>query len=106
MAEQILVEEVKDLLPEDSGWDDDKIKTYLDAGNSVYAVLRKFWESRAAKYHSMIDVSEHGSSRSMSRLYDNALKQAEYWDSKVAKEEEDAEEDSEGHATVYLAKRL
>lgn len=110
MADQGDIEDVKDLLPADSGWDDTKIGEKLDGGGedgrSVYAVVQNYWESMAAKFHAAMDVNESGSVRSFSRLYDNALKQAEYWSSKVAKEEEEAEEDSEEHATVHLATRL
>lgn len=94
MASEADIEAVKDLMPgSDEDWDDQKIGIYLDAGRSIAKVMQLFWESRASKLHTMIDISESGSSRSLSRLYDNAMKLAEYWDAKVAKEEEKAEEE-------------
>jgi len=96
MAEPMDVEAVKDLMPgEEDDWDDAKISDYLDAGKTVPQVLQLFWESKASKLHSMIDISESGSSRSMSRLYDNAMKLAEYWAARVAKDEEKEKEEQE-----------
>lgn len=95
MADESDIEDVKDLLPSDSEWDDEKIGLKLDAGRTVFQVVQNYWESMASRYHSMIDVSESGSSRSLSRLYDNALKQAEYWKSRADKEAEETEEDED-----------
>lgn len=100
MAEDLDVMKVKDLLPEESDWDDDKISMYLDSGESVYEVLRSYWTSKAAKLSEMIDVSESGSSRSMSRLYDNALRLAEYWDALVNKQTDREKEDEKDRPTT------
>lgn len=97
MADPASIGLVKDLFPDDTAepWSDAKIGEYLDAGKTGPEILQAFWEARAAKLSTMIDVSESGSSRSMSRLYDNAMRLAEYWGSRVqsAKDEEDVEED-------------
>ena len=95
MAEQIKIEEVKDLLPADANWNDVKIAGYLDAGKTVPETMQLFWEARASKLYTMIDISESGSSRSLSRLYDNAIKLAEYWAGKVAKEKEEKKEEKQ-----------
>ncbi|UVK63818.1 hypothetical protein SEA_LILYPAD_14 [Gordonia phage LilyPad] len=106
MAEPTDIEDVKDLLPSDQDWNDEKIAGKLDAGRSVYAVVQNYWESQAAKFHAAMDINESGSSRSFSRLYDNALKQAEYWSGRVSKEEEDLANEQSDHAAVHLATRL
>ncbi|AOE44825.1 hypothetical protein BI084_gp13 [Gordonia phage Terapin] len=106
MAEAGAIEDVKDLLPAENDWTDDKIGAKLDAGRTVFGVVQNYWESQAARFHAAMDVNESGSVRSFSRLYDNALKQAEYWSSRVAKEEEDNEDPPIDHATIHLATRL
>lgn len=106
MAEESDIENVMDLLPEDSDWDNAKVSSYLDGGKSVYGVVQAFWESRAARLYTAIDVQESGSSRSLSRLYDNALKQAEYWASRVEAEEAQEEEDSTGHISFNTITRI
>jgi hypothetical protein len=96
MAELSDIASVLDLMPGDEGdWDETRIETHLDSGKTVPQVMQLFWEGKASKLYSMIDVSESGSSRSMSRLYDNAVKLAEYWAAKVAKEKEDQEAEEE-----------
>lgn len=96
MAEQADIEAVKDLMPgEEDDWDDVKIETYLDGGKSVPETMLLFWEGKASKLYTMIDISESGSSRSLSRLYDNALKLQEYWAAKIAKEKEEADKQEE-----------
>lgn len=95
MAEAVDIEAVKDLMPgDDTAWDDVKITTYLDGGKTVYGVMAQFWESQAAKYSTMLDVNESGSVRSLSRLYDNAIRLAEYWRDRAQKEK-DKEEQNE-----------
>lgn len=96
MADAADIETVKDLLPADPGWDDTKIALYLDAGKSVSEVMTLFWESQASKFSTQIDVNESGSVRSLSKLYDNAIKLAEYWRDRAQKEKdkETLDEDS------------
>ena len=94
MADPIQISEIQDLMPGgDEDWDEAKISSYLDADKTVPECLQLFWESRASRLHTMIDISESGSSRSLSRLYDNALKLAEYWAGKVEKDKEAAKEE-------------
>lgn len=84
MAQEADIMQVKDLLPSDSDWDDPKISAYLDAPNSINRVLLLYWEGRAAKLYTAIDVNESGSSRSLSQIYQNAQRMAEYWRDRVA----------------------
>lgn len=37
------------------------------------------WEIRAGRYHTMVNISESGSSREMGKLYENALNMAKYY---------------------------
>lgn len=102
MAEAAQVEMVKDLLPADAetnGWNDQKITTYLDAGNSVSKTVALYWEGRASRLYQMIDISESGSSRSLSKIYDNAKSMAEYWRDRAAAEREEAIDDAK--ATTF-----
>lgn len=96
MAEAVDIASVQDLMPgDDDSWNDQKVEQYLDSGKTIPEVMQLFWESRASKLYTMIDISESGSSRSMSRLYDNAAKQAEYWGSRVERDKEEAEKEAE-----------
>lgn len=98
MASELSLAEVNDLLPSDqTEWDDTNISAYLDGGKSVAGTLRVFWQKRASEYSTQIDVSESGSSRSLSRLYDNAIRQVEYWDGVVKAEEEKADEEAKAN---------
>ena len=93
MAEPAQIAEVQDLLPEDSDWDEAKISLYLDGGNTVPQVLLTFWRSRASKFSTMLDVSESGSSRSLSSLYHNAKAMMDYWEDQIATAKQDAKDD-------------
>jgi hypothetical protein len=61
--------------------------TILDAqdGNVTLAAAQ-VWEIRAGKYSTLVDISESGSSRSMGKMYENALKMAEYYRKKAGDE--------------------
>ena len=102
MADQADIDIVKDLFPaEEAIWDDEKIGRYLDAGKTGPEILQAFWEGKAASLHSMIDISESGSSRSLSRLYDNAIRLAEYWGNRVRSDKEDLEKDEDDRPTTF-----
>lgn len=42
------------------------------------------WEQKAGRFSTLVDVSESGSSRKMSQIHDNAMKQAKYYADKIA----------------------
>lgn len=95
MADESVVSEVIDLLPADAKvgdaiWDAAKVESLLDAGNSVNKLMARFWNAQAAATATMIDISESGSSRSLSTIHENAVRMARYWDDRL-KAEEDAE---------------
>lgn len=111
MAEDADVQKVNDLLPADAeteGWNEEKITTYLDAeGGSVYEVLITYWEGKAAATWQMIDVNESGSSRSLSKIHDNAERMAGYWRERLQRYEESIEkEDLKTTTTIGKIKRV
>jgi hypothetical protein len=82
---------VKTQIPEESdayGFDDEAIGAMLDAGLSTTEVILAVWSGISAKTSSMVDVSESGSSRSLSQISSNARAMADWW--KLKKEAEDA----------------
>lgn len=81
MADQSLVNEVKNNLPDDPGedWSDTAISALLDTGLSVTKVTLAFWTSRVAKYSTLVDVSESGSSRQLSTLFRQAKEAYDLW---------------------------
>lgn len=98
MAEAAQIEMVKDLLPdswEEDGWSEEKIGLYLDAESSVNKVMALFWEGKSSRLYQLIDVSESGSSRSLSKIYDNAKQLAEHYRDRAREEREDAKVDKE-----------
>ena len=76
-ADQIL--EVRDYIAEpgiENGWTDDKIGQYIDKENDLYLAASSIWSAKAARYATLVNVAESGSSRSMGSLIDNAIKMA------------------------------
>lgn len=88
MADANVVEQVLDLLPTEAKigealWDQERVAILLDQGNSVNQLMSRFWNAKAAESATMIDVSESGSSRSLSTIHENAVRMARYWDDRV-----------------------
>ncbi|QNJ55326.1 hypothetical protein SEA_LITTLEFELLA_15 [Gordonia phage LittleFella] len=106
MAEQSDIEDVKDLLDKEADWDDEKISAKLDSGKTVYQVVQNYWEAKAVQYHTAISISESGSSRDLSRLFDNASKLAEYWRGRAEAEEAANEEDEDEHIRFNTITRI
>lgn len=71
-AFRLLIDEADDAAP----YDDQSLSNRIDGGTSVEAVARQIWLEKAASYASLVNVSESGSSRSMSDLHKNALSMA------------------------------
>lgn len=66
--------------PDDSnGWTDEKLGDLIDSLTTVNAAALNVWQSKAASFSSLVDVSESGSSRSMSQLFKNAQAMATYY---------------------------
>lgn len=110
MADQGNIDLVKNSIPDDSaedGWDDTFIGTLLDSGISVSKVTLAFWSGRVGKLSTAIDVSEAGSSRSLSRLFDQAKIAYDMWLEKT--KAEDAlviPPDTRRHATMGKMNRV
>ena len=70
---------------------DEEISAAIDANDGD---LRKtsggFWESKAARYSTMVDISEAGSSRKNSGLFSNAVAMAKHFG---AGDDDDSSED-------------
>jgi len=57
-------------------YDDGVIGAFIDAASSLDAAIVEIWTEKAAKYASLVDVTESGSSRSLSNLQKQALSMA------------------------------
>ena len=81
MADQLSIDQVKNNLPDDpgEGWSDTAIDALLDSGLSVTKVTLAFWTGRVAKYSTLVDVSESGSSRQLSTLFRQAKEAYDMW---------------------------
>ena len=113
MAEETVVEQVRDLLPVgakvgDSAWGMERITVLLDQGQSVNQILARFWNSKAAETATMIDISESGSSRSLSTVHENAVRMARYWDDRVKADEDAASVVAvdRGRVVLHRARRV
>lgn len=113
MADANVVGQALDLLPTeakigDTPWDQERVTTLLDEGNSVNKLMSRFWHAKAAETAAYIDVSESGSSRSLSTVHENAVRMARYWDDRVKADEDAAQEASTTRirATTHRARRV
>lgn len=79
MATQQQIAEARRITDGGEPYTDEQIAAYLDAGNTVTKWARIFWESKAATYSSLVNVSESGSSRNNGDLYKNALAMAKHF---------------------------
>lgn len=89
MATPAEIEAVKDQLPEDAGeygWDDDRIGEALDSGLTGNSLLLAFWDKVSVSTADLTDMSESGSSRSLSQIHKNALGMAKLYRDLVDKE--------------------
>lgn len=108
-AADILV--VKDNLPETAeaeGWNDTKIGTMVDALGTPSKAIRQYWSATSARTSAFVDISESGSSRSLSDVHKQAVEMLKYWDDRIAQEERDAEEpaQSDGRIAFHKATRV
>lgn len=71
-AFRLLIDEADDADP----YSDLSLSNRLDAALSSQALAKEIWLEKAASYASLVNVSESGSSRSMSDLHKNALAMA------------------------------
>lgn len=87
MATTIEIAEARRRSDGAAGHTDEQIEEYLDSGKTVFDFARMYWESKAATYSSLVDVSESGSSRSNSQLHKNALAMAVHFGTDEVAEE-------------------
>jgi hypothetical protein len=71
-ALRLLINEQDDKAP----YDDIALSTRIDATPSTEGLAAQIWREKAAMYASLVNVSESGSSRSLSDLHKNALAMA------------------------------
>jgi hypothetical protein len=71
-AFRLLIDEADDVDP----YSDLSLGLRIDASTSRQALAKEIWLEKAASYASLVNVSESGSSRSMSDLHKNALAMA------------------------------
>lgn len=113
MADENVVGQVLDLLPTEARigetpWDRERVTALLDQGSSVNQLMSRFWNAKAAASATMVDISESGSSRSLSTIHENAVRMARYWDDRVKSDEDAALEASttRGRVTLHRARRV
>lgn len=57
---------------------DPELGQILDVSKNINEAASFIWQTKAAKYSTLVDVAESGSSRKMSDLFNNAMKMAQY----------------------------
>lgn len=102
-----LLDDVKELLPGDlPAWTDEKITTLINEGLSKAKILAQAWGSKAALTAELVDVSESGSTRSISTIYKNAMEMAKYWAELAAKEEDHSSAGGKSRSRSHKAVRV
>lgn len=84
MATETEIEEARRRTDGAADWESDDIRRYLDTGKTIVDFARMWWESKAASYSKLVNISESGSSRSNGDLYKNALAMAKHFGSEDA----------------------
>lgn len=94
MATEDEVTAVKLLLPSEDNqatlgveWDDDVVAQVFDLESTVTKSVRAYWNSVLANTAMYMDVSESGSSRTLSQPWRNAWEMVQRWDKLVTEEE-------------------
>lgn len=65
--------------PDDvNGWTDERLERYADAASNLHKAAADVWGVKAGTYAGLVNVSESGSSRSLSGLLDQAQKMEKY----------------------------
>ena len=72
----------------DSTYEDSDLDFYLDeASGDVNDAAARIWREKASNYAELVDITEAGSSRKNSTLYESATKQAEYYEGATSGDE-------------------
>lgn len=112
MADQSMVDEVTELLPEGAdaaGWTESRVAGELDDGKSKAVILLQWWNYRTATTFDWIDVAEAGSDRKLGDIHANAKAMAAYWQGIVDKETaalQLLEDEGRGRARMHRAVRV
>lgn len=70
-------------------YSDDMLEVIIDQADGILDVAAaEVWQQKAARFSTLVDTSESGSSRAMSQMYKNAAAQAKYYLDKVTVTEE------------------
>lgn len=70
-----------------AGWDDTRIGADLDAGKTPNKIALQWWIYQSAKTANLTQVSESGSSRTLSDIWEHAIKMRDYFQGLVDKED-------------------
>lgn len=66
-------------------YSDADLAAYLNANAGDFTITAgKIWREKAATYAKSVDISEAGSSRKMSDMFDNALAMAKWYEDQTA----------------------
>ena len=63
---------------------DDAVQQLIDHYGEIGAIV-SIWRDKTARYSALADVTDSGTSRRMSQLYDQAMKQLSYWEGVLKK---------------------
>lgn len=108
MADQTQIDLVKANIPDDAiddGWTDEFIGQLLDGGISITKVTLSFWAARVGKYAAVVDVTENGSSRQLSNLFNQAKIAYDLWLDK-SKLEDNPIPETRSHIAFHKATRV
>lgn len=113
MATEDQVAAVKVLLPSEENqatlgveWDDVKIGQIFDLETTVTKTVRAYWNAVLANTAMYMDVSESGSSRTLSQPWRNAWEMVQRWDRLVTEEDVKKTRDVTGSVTFGRIKRV
>lgn len=113
MATDDQVAAVKLLLPSEDNqttlgveWDDATVSQVFDLNATVSKTVRAYWNAVLANTAMYMDVSESGSSRTLSQPWRNAWEMVQRWDRLVTEEEAKDKRDVTGSVTFGRIKRV
>lgn len=66
-------------LNDDNGWTDLRIATFVEAADNLHLAAADMWAVKAGTYVGLVNVSESGSSRSLSDLLRQAQEMERYY---------------------------
>lgn len=72
----------------DNGWDDTRISADIDNGLTANQIALAWWRYRAAQTAQFVNVSEGGSSRSLSDIHRAAAAMASQFEKSVSQDEQ------------------